>query len=95
MQLIREQVNFAQVYEGYPEYLTQLTHGSILDLNRVFKPNKWSQLTGALDFYETLDIINRLHSVIASIQDELYSSLQPWDPSLMAHIDTALVRSAL
>jgi len=60
---MREHSNFITVYEGYPEFLTMLTHKSILDKNKLFKPNQWSQKTGALDFYETLDFINKYHSI--------------------------------
>lgn len=42
LNLMREHNNFVTVYEGYPEFLTMLTHGSIFDRNRVFKPNSWS-----------------------------------------------------
>jgi len=37
--MMREHSNFIAIYEGYPEFLTQLTHRSILDKNRLFKPN--------------------------------------------------------
>ena len=42
IKLMREHSNFIAIYEGYPEFLTMLTHRSILDKNRLFKPNKWS-----------------------------------------------------
>ena len=48
-----EHSNFIQCHEGYPEFLTKLRTKSIIDKNLCFKPNKWSQDTGALDFYET------------------------------------------
>ena len=35
--------HFINVHEGYPEFLTRLTHRSIIDQNRLFKPNPWSQ----------------------------------------------------
>ncbi len=55
--------HFITVHEGYPEFLTQLTHRSIIDQNRLFKPNPWSQETGSLDFYETLDFIIKFYSI--------------------------------
>ena len=42
IKLMREHSNFIAIYEGYPEFLTMLTNRSILDKNRLFKPNKWS-----------------------------------------------------
>ena len=58
-----EHAAFIQVHEGYPEFLTRLTHQSIMDKNRLFKCNEWSQDTGSLDFYESLDFINKFHAV--------------------------------
>ena len=39
---MREHSNFIAIYEGYPEFITLLTHRSILDKNRIFKVNSWS-----------------------------------------------------
>ena len=63
LNLMREHSNFITVYEGYPEFLTMLTHKSIVDKNRLFKVSPWSQETGVLDFYCTLDIVNRYHAM--------------------------------
>jgi hypothetical protein len=60
---MKEQNNFITAYEGYPEFLTMLTHGSIFDKNKIFKPNLWSQETGALDFYDTLEFINKYYAL--------------------------------
>ncbi len=60
---MQEHSNFIAMYEGYPEFLTVLTHRSILDKNRLFKVNSWSQKTGALDFYDSLEFINKLYSI--------------------------------
>lgn len=38
---MKEHANFIAMYEGYPEYLTQLTHQSILSKNKTFKTNTW------------------------------------------------------
>ena len=83
LDLMREHSNFITVYEGYPEFLTRLTHRSILDKNRLFKVNSWSQDTGSLDFYESMDVITRYHAVQQQCQQELYDSLKPWDATLM------------
>lgn len=37
-----EHSHFIATHEGYPEFLTRLTHHSITNKNRVFKPNDWS-----------------------------------------------------
>ena len=42
IRVMKEQSNFLTVYEGHPEFLTMHTHRSILDKNRIFKPNSWS-----------------------------------------------------
>ena len=81
--MMRDHSNFIAVYEGYPEFLTMLTQRSILDKNRLFKPNKWSQDTGALDFYDSLDFITKFYAVTQQIQQELYDGLKMWDTTLM------------
>jgi len=80
---MREHSNFITVYEGYPEFLTMLTHKSILDKNRIFKVNQWSQDTGALDFYDSLAFINKFYSITIQMQQELYDNLKMWDLTLM------------
>ena len=64
LQLMKEHSNFIAAYEGYPEFLTMLTHKSIVDKNRIFKVNSWSQKTGVLDFYDTLEIVNNVYAVM-------------------------------
>jgi hypothetical protein len=58
-----EHSHFITIHEGYPEFLTRTTHRSILDKNKVFKPNNWSQDTGTLDFYETLDFVTKFYAL--------------------------------
>lgn len=82
-----EHAHFISLHEGYPEFLTRLTHRSILDKNRLFKPNHWSQETGSLDFYETLDFITKYYAVTLQMHQELYDGLQMWDSTLMTQID--------
>ena len=60
---MKEHNNFIMVYEGYPEFLTQLSKGSIIEKNRIFKLNTWSQEMGILDFYDSLDMINKVNAV--------------------------------
>jgi hypothetical protein len=43
------------------------THRSILDKNRIFRPNSWSQKTGALDFYCTLDFVIHFYAMSQQI----------------------------
>ncbi len=83
IKLMSEHSHFIQMHEAYPEFLTRLTHRSILDKNRLFKVNSWSQDTGSLDFYESMDVITRYHAVQQQCQQELYDSLKPWDATLM------------
>lgn len=68
LKLMGEHSNFIACHEGYPEFLTRLTHRSIMDGNKCFQPNSWSQDTGSLDFYETLDFVNRFYSVTHQMQ---------------------------
>ena len=64
LNLMNENANFITTYEGYPEFLTQLVHKSVVEKNRLFKPNSWSQATGALDFYDSLDFVTRNYSLM-------------------------------
>ena len=63
-----EHSHFIATHEGYPEFLTNLTHKSILDKNRLFQPNSWSQKTGSLDFYETMDFVVSFYAVTQQMQ---------------------------
>jgi hypothetical protein len=58
IKLMQEHSHFIAMHEGYPEFMTRTTHRSRTDKFKTFKVNKWSQDTGCLDFYETLDFIN-------------------------------------
>ena len=89
--LMREHSNFIQCHEGYPEFLTQLTKGSILEQNILYKNNPWGQVQGILDFYDSLDVINKVHAVLVQAQQELYDKLKVWDTSLMTFLDIELV----
>jgi hypothetical protein len=60
---MNENANFVIAYEGYPEFLTQLMHKSIVEKNRLFKVNSWSENTGALDFYDSLDFCTKLYAM--------------------------------
>lgn len=87
--------HFIQIHEGYPEFLTKLTHRSIIDKNRTFKVNPWSQETGSLDFYETLDFASKVYSITQAVQNELYDGLQMWDSTLLTQIDIIVAELAL
>lgn len=87
LKMMGEHAHFIQIHEGYPEFLSRLTHRSICEKNKLFKPNPWSQETGSLDFYESLDFINRYHSTLASMQQELHDTLQEWDPVLATFVE--------
>lgn len=63
LEMMNENANFIVAYEGYPEYLTHVIKKSIKN-NIVFKPNYWSQETGALDFYDSLDFVVKLYSIL-------------------------------
>ena len=82
-----EHSHFIAIHEGYPEFLARLTHRSICDSDNEFQLNHWSQKTGSLDFYESLDFINRLHAVTQGMSQELYDTIKIWDPVIMTHID--------
>ena len=95
IQLMKNHSNFIAVFEGYPEFLTMLTHRSTLDANLTFKVNEWSQHTGALDFYDSLEVITNVHAVIHSVKNELYESLKMWEPSMNALIDIEVTEASL
>jgi hypothetical protein len=61
---MNEHSHFIALHEGYPEFLTRLTHRSIMDKSKDFAQNSWSQQTGVLDFYETLDFVARLYAIM-------------------------------
>lgn len=92
---MNENANFIVAYEGYPEFLTQLMHKSIIEKNRLFKLNSWSQDTGALDFYESLDFAVQFFAVMTQAQTELCDVLKPHDPSVQTCIETMVARKAL
>ena len=54
---------------------------------KTFKPCPWSQEAGNLDFYDSLDFINKFYSITEQVQQELYDALKPHDTSLMTYID--------
>jgi len=43
-----------------------------MDKNRLFKPNNWSQETGSLDFYETLDFVSKFYAIQQQMAQEMY-----------------------
>lgn len=92
---MNENANFIVTYEGYPEFLTQLLNKSIVEKNRLFKVNSWSQDTGALDFYETLDFSIKLYAVMQEASTELMEALKPHDPSIASSIDTCIAKKFL
>ena len=92
---MNENANFVVAYEGYPEFLTQLLHRSILEKNRLFRTNAWSLDTGALDFYESLDFAPRFYSLMSQAQTELCDALHPHDSSVATCIETIATRQAL
>jgi hypothetical protein len=87
IEMMIENSNFVTTYEGYPEFLTHLIKKSIKN-NTIFKPNTWSQETGALDFYDSLDCVNCFYSIMLNVAQELYDSLKPHDSSFMTCIET-------
>lgn len=88
LSIMNEQVNFTQVHEGYPEFLMQLQGGNEGGKNkRIFTVNPWSQDCGTLDFYVTLDFVNKYYSVTRQVQQELYDALKPYNAQIMTQID--------
>ena len=95
MKLMNEHTNFMQIHEGYPEYLTCLQGGSGGSEMKRFKPCPWSQEAGNLDFYDSLDFINKFYSITQQVQQELYDALKPHDTSLLTYIDTQVAEFAI
>ena len=54
---------------------------------KTFKPCPWSQEVGNLDFYDSLDFINKFYAITQQVQQELYDALKPYDTSIMTYID--------
>ena len=95
MKLMNEHTNFMQIHEGYPENLTCLQGGSGGSEMKRFKPCPWSQEAGNLDFYDSLDFINKYYSITQQVQQELYDALKPHDTSLLTYIDTQVAEFAI
>lgn len=65
---MNENSNFIQIHEGYPEFLTIMQGGNEGPKKaRTFQANPWSQECGNLDFYVSLDFVNRYYCVIRQI----------------------------
>ena len=63
IKLMNEHTNFIQVHEGYPEFLNFQQGGSGSVNMKTFKPCPWSQDCGNLDFYDSLDFINKFYAI--------------------------------
>lgn len=59
-----EHSNFIQIHEGYPEFMIH-REGSTDPLVG-YKVNPWSIKVGSLDFFESLDFITKLHSILGN-----------------------------
>ena len=64
IKIMNEQTNFITIHEGYPEFLNNLQGGSGSAAMKSFKPCPWSQDTANLDFYDSLDFINKFYAVM-------------------------------
>ena len=69
--------------------------GSNAEAYRNFKVTPWSEPTANMDFYDSLSFINKFSSVMSQVQDELYDSLKPYDPTVMTYIDSHVAKFAL
>lgn len=95
LKVMGEHAHFIEVHEGYPEFLTRLTHRSIITKNQCFKPSPWSQPCGSLDFYETLDFVTRFYAVSQQCMQELHDGHKMWSPLMMTHVDIKFTEHAL
>ena len=95
IRIMNEQSNFITIHEGYPEFLNNLQGGSGSGTMKNFKPCPWSQDTANLDFYDSLDFINKFYAIMGQIQQELYDTLKPHDTSTMTYIDMQVTDFAL
>lgn len=64
LHLMNEHTNFIAIHEGYPEFLNFQQGGTNGNLMRDFKVNPWSEPTAKLDFYDSLDFVNKFHSIM-------------------------------
>ena len=75
---MNEHSNFIQIHEGYPEFLMTIQGGNEgARQMRTFQVNPWSQECGNLDFYVSLDFVNRYYCIARQVQQELYDALKP------------------
>lgn len=95
LNVMREQTNFIQVHEGYPEFLNINQGGSNGDAMRTFKAAPWSESVAHMDFFDSLGFINKLSAILTQVSQELYDALKPYDPTLMTYIDAHVADFAL
>lgn len=95
IKLMNEHTNFIQIHEGYPEFLNFQQGGTNGNHVRNFKVCPWSEPSANLDFYDSLSFINKFYSILAQVQQELYDTLKPYDPTVMTYIDSQVSVKAL
>ena len=95
LEVMNEQANFIAVHDGYPEFLTFMQGGMGGEMSKSFKATPESEDCGVLDFYSSLDFINRFYSIQEQASQELYDATKPYDASIMSYIDTELAKKSI
>lgn len=63
LDIMNEHANYIKVYEGYPEFVKDLQGNKSSKLGAL-KVTPWSESINLLDFYESLQFINKLYSTV-------------------------------
>lgn len=93
LEIMNEHANYVKVYEGYPDFMVdlQLNHTSRLGS---YKVTLWSMPINILDFFESLNFINKLYATLKSAFTELVDVLKPHDNTLLTLIEVKILERA-
>ena len=94
LDIMNENSNYVRVYEGYPEFLTDI-QGLITQKLSQYRFNSWSVPVNILDFYEGLSFVPKLYATLQSIMSELTEVLKPHDCCLQTMIEVKVIERCL
>lgn len=76
---MNEYANYVRVYEGYPEFMIDMKTVNPNSQLKNFKFTPWSLPINLLDFYQSLNCINKFYAIIRNAFTELVEVLKPHD----------------
>ena len=93
IELMNEQSNYIKLYEGYPEFITEMQGLQSAKLSN-YRITDWSQPINVLDFYESLTFAPRFYATLQSILTELQEVHKPANSSMLALIEFKILERA-